>query len=80
MNSSPASNIDYQNISQTDIPSANDKAYLNVDISSRQPESTYQGLTIPEELMNSEMHTELDPTSKSAETEYPDVQRCLGVW
>ena len=72
-NSSPVSNNEYQNVSQTNIPSADDKAYLPLDISSREPQSTYQGLTIPEELMNSEMYTELDLTSKSTETEYQDA-------
>ena len=73
MNSSRASNIEYQNISQTDISSKDDKTYLHLDISSREPQSTYQGLTIPDELMNSEMYTELDPTSKSAETDFQDL-------
>ena len=72
-NSSPVSNNEYQNISQTDISSGTDNTYLHLDISSKEPQSTYQDLTIPDELMNSEMYTELDPTSKSTETEYQDV-------
>ena len=73
MNSAHVSDDEYQNVSQTDISSKDDKTYLHLDISSREAQSTYQGLTIPDELMNSEMYTELDPTSKSAETDYQDL-------
>ena len=54
-------------------PLVDDKAYLHLDILSREPQSTYQGLIIPQELMNSEMYKTLDPKSKSSETRYQDV-------
>ena len=72
-NSSPISNNEYQTILQTDISSGDEKTYLHLNISSREPQSTYQGLTIPGELINSEMYTYLDPTPKSSETEYQDI-------
>ena len=43
-------------------------------IPSRQPESSYQGITNPVAMMNSEMCTELDPKlDPNRETEYQDI-------
>ena len=73
MTSSPSRDYEYQDVSETGDPADDDKMYLHLDISSRQPESTYQGITSPVDLINSEMYTELDSTSRSKETEYQDI-------
>ena len=71
--SSPSRDYEYQDISETRDPAIDVKLYLHLDISSRQPKSTYQGITHPADLMNSEMYAELDPKYRSKETEYQDV-------
>ena len=74
INASSSRDHEHQNLSQTATnPSNNDELYLHLNISSRQPESMYQGITSPADLINSEMYTELDPNSKSKEAEYQDV-------
>ena len=46
---------------------------MELDVSSQQPASVYQEVTIPENLKRSDTYLALDPKSRSAEIEYQAI-------
>ncbi|XP_072037521.1 uncharacterized protein [Amphiura filiformis] len=62
---------DYQNVdSETET-------YMGIDMTSRQPESVYQGMTNPDKLKSDSDYLGLDASSRQNETEYQSVNASI---
>ena len=67
----PSENSDeYEYVHDPDAVLTDEEPYMDLDASSRQPESVYQEVTNPDKLKDSDTYLTLDPNSRSAETEY----------
>ena len=73
LNSLPDDNDEYQYISDPETTLADEKPYMDLDASSRHPNSVYQELTKPEHLKQRDTYLALNPKSRSTETEYQSI-------
>ena len=66
-------NHEYQYIRDQNTVLKDEKPYMVLDASSRQPNSVYQKVTNPKSLKQSDTYLALDPESRSKETEYQSI-------
>ena len=64
---------EYEYVHYPDASLTDEKPYMDLDASSRQPTSVYQEMTNPKNLKLSDTYLALDPNSRHIETEYQAI-------